>query len=90
MPIKYQSSKHATKTPHIQTVVIVLHINKQLWTLEIARGNAYVVVLVWVVKFGQTPINKSQLPVFVIDHNVVWFHVTVHDAFTVAEIQRLE
>ena len=28
--------EHGTKTPHIQTVVVFLEVDKELWTLEIA------------------------------------------------------
>ena len=42
------------------------------------------------VKLSQAPVNKSQLAVGVIDHDVVGFHVTMHDALRVAVVKSLQ
>jgi hypothetical protein len=36
---QYHSSKHATKAPHVQGVVIILQVNKQLRPLEVPMYN---------------------------------------------------
>lgn len=59
-------------------------------TFEVSGCNAYVVFLTGVVKLGQAPVDEPQLPVLVVDHDVVGLHVPVHDAHTVAVIERLE
>ena len=100
--------EHSTKTPHIKTVVVLLKINKQLRTLEIARCHAHVVLSARVIEFSQTPIDKTQLhvvsmphkrfctasnvhlSVLMIDHNVMRFDISMHDALAVAEVQSLE
>ena len=42
------------------------------------------------VEFCETPIDESQLSVFVIDHHVVGLHVAVHDAHAVAVVEGLQ
>lgn len=42
------------------------------------------------VELRKTPVDKSESFIIVIDHNVVWFHVSVHDAFAVAVVQGLQ
>jgi hypothetical protein len=39
---------------------------------------------------GEKGQGGACLPVLVIDHNVVRFHIAVHDAFAVTEVQGLE
>lgn len=34
--------------------------------------------------------QRTHLSLFMINHNIVWFNIPVHDPFAVAEIQRLE
>ena len=75
------ASEHASKGPDIERVVISLQVNEKLGSFEVTRGHADIVLLPWVVKFGQTPIDQTQLAVLVIDHNVVRLHISVHDAF---------
>ncbi len=67
-----------------------MQVNEKLGSFEVTRGHADIVLLSWVVKFGQTPINQTQLAVLVIDHNVVRLHISVHDAFRVAVVESLE
>lgn len=42
------------------------------------------------VEFRKTPINKSQLPFFMVDHDVVGFDIAVHDTIGVAVVEGLE
>jgi len=84
------ASKHASKGPDIERVVISLQVNEKLGSFEVTRGHANIVLLPWVVKFGQTPINETQLAVLVINHNVVRLHISVHDAFRVAVVESLQ
>ena len=39
------------------------------------------------VEFGQTPINESKFTIFVIDHNIVGLHVSMHNAHTVTIVE---
>lgn len=54
-------SKHGSQAPHVETVIILLEIDQQFWTLEIARGHTNVVFGTGVIKFGQAPIDETQL-----------------------------
>lgn len=40
---QYRTSEHAPQAPHVQRVVVVLEVYKQLWPLEVARGNPDIV-----------------------------------------------
>jgi hypothetical protein len=59
------TGKHASQTPHIERIVVLLEIDEQLWALEIAGSDADVVYCVWVIEFRQTPIDKSELRIHV-------------------------
>ena len=65
-------------------------IYEELRSLEIARGDANIVLLSRMVKLGQTPVDQSQLAVGVVDHDVMRFDVSMHDALRVAKIKRLQ
>ena len=47
---------------HIQRVVIVLQVDEELRSLEVARGDAHVVLALQVVKLGEAPVYQAQLP----------------------------
>lgn len=64
-------------------------VNQKLWAFVVARRNSYVVVLVWVVKLSKTPVDKSQVFFLVINNNIKWLHISVHDAVGVTEIKCL-
>ena len=46
--------------------------------------------LSWMVEFCQTPIDESEFAIFVIDHDIVRLHVSVHDSHAMAIIQCFE
>ena len=39
------------------------------------------------IKLRETPIDQPQLSFFMINHNVVGFYITMHNALAMAEIQ---
>jgi hypothetical protein len=53
--------KHATKTPHIQAIVIFLEVDQKFWTLEVTRGDTDIVFRFWVIELGEAPIDEPQL-----------------------------
>jgi hypothetical protein len=57
----HHRGKHATQTPHVETVVVFLIVYEQLWSLEIPRSHANVVFCLGVVELCETPINETQL-----------------------------
>jgi hypothetical protein len=57
----YYSGKRTSEAPHIQTVVIVLVIHKELRALEKARGDAAVVIHIGMIELSKTPINEAKL-----------------------------
>lgn len=129
--LKLRSGSDRKKRPDPHSNLIV---HKKLWSFKVAGGDSDVVLLSWVVKLGQTPVNKTQLQseanrewkvgnqlrtkkihnssnnktglfcigvqtvivfiihlaVFMIDHHVMWLHISVHDSHTVAVVQGLE
>ena len=82
--------KHSPQRPHVQRIVVFLEVHQQLWSLEVPRRNAHIVLGALVVELGQTPVDEPQLSLLVIDHNVVRLDVSVHDALGMTEVERLE
>ena len=60
-PFTHHRGKHTTQAPHIQAVIVFLEIDQQLGALEVPRGYSDIVLRLGVVKFGETPIDKSKL-----------------------------
>ena len=56
---EHHPRKHHPNAPHVERVVVVLQIDKELGTLEVLCGHPDIVLLARVVKLGQTPINQS-------------------------------
>jgi hypothetical protein len=54
------AGKHAPETPHVEGVVVVLQVDEKLGTLKVARRHADVVLLIGVVKLGETPVDKPE------------------------------
>jgi len=42
------------------------------------------------VELSQTPVDKSESLVGVVNHDIVWLHISVHDALAVAVVQGLQ
>jgi len=42
------------------------------------------------VEFGKTPVDKTQLAIGMVDHNVVGLNIAMHDSFRVAEVKCLQ
>lgn len=86
----YHAGKHATQAPHVETVIVLLKVDEQFGALEVARGDPYVVFCVGVIVFSEAPVNKPELSLLVINHDVVRFHISVHNTARVAEVEGLE
>jgi hypothetical protein len=84
------ASEHATERPDIKRVVIILHVDKKLGTLEVTRSNANVVLGVRVVELSKSPIDDAKLAVRMINHNVVRLDITVHDTTRVGKVKTTE
>ena len=67
-----------------------LEVDEELGALEVARGDAHVVLALGVVELGEAPVDEAELALLVVDHHVVRLDVAVHDAVRVAELERLE
>ena len=88
--LKDHPREHAPERPNVQRVVVGLQVDQQLRALEVARGNAHVVLLARMVKLGQAPVYQPQLAIRMVDHDVVRLHVSVRDALRVTKVQRLQ
>lgn len=81
--------KHGPQRPHIQGIVILLEINEELRPLKVSRCHTDIVLGSGMVELCKTPIDQAQFPLLVIDHDVMWLYITMHDTFAVAEIEGL-
>lgn len=88
--LEYHAGEHAAERPNVQRVIIDLQVDEELGALEIAGGDAHIVLLSRVVELGQTPVDEAQLAILVVDHNVVGLHIPVNHALRVAVVQRLQ
>lgn len=88
--LKDHASEHAAQRPDVEGVVVSLQVDQQFWTLEVAGSHSHVVFLVGMVELGKTPIDKAQTLVGVVNHDVVWLHVSVHNTFAMAVIESLK
>jgi len=87
---EYHSSKHAAQTPHVQRIVIISHIYQQFGSFEVSGSDSDIVLFLGVIEFCETPINKSEFPLVVVDHNIMRFDIPMHDASGMAVIEGLE
>lgn len=53
--------EHGTQAPHVEAVVVLLEVDQEFRTLEIARSHPDVVLSTRVVKFSKTPVDEAQL-----------------------------
>lgn len=51
--------EHGAQTPHVQAVVVLLEVDKQLGALEVAGSDTDVVLGARMIEFSETPINKT-------------------------------
>lgn len=70
--------------------MVVLVPNQQLRTLVVAGADPDVVVLFRQIKLPKSPIDDAQLPLGVVDHDILRFDVTMHDTQRVTVVQPLE
>lgn len=90
LSFEYHASEHAAQRPNIERVVVGLQVDKQLGSLEVARGHADIVLLARMVELSQAPVDQAQLAVRVVNHNVVRLHITVHNSFRVTVVERFQ
>mmetsp|Transcript_4296 Transcript_4296/g.9737 ORF Transcript_4296/g.9737 Transcript_4296/m.9737 type:complete len:330 (-) Transcript_4296:185-1174(-) len=87
---KNHPGKHTSQTPHVQGIIILLQIHQQLRSLEVPTSHTDIVLPSRMVKLRQPPINQPQLPLLVINHDIVRLDIPMHDAIGMTIIQRLE
>lgn len=51
--------EHGAKTPHVETVVVLLKINQQFGALEITRRHPNIVLGSRMVEFGEAPVDET-------------------------------
>ncbi|GIX61526.1 NAD-specific glutamate dehydrogenase [Babesia caballi] len=90
LPFKDDAREHAADAPYVQAVVVQLHVHEQLGALVVPARHPHVVLLLRVVELREAPVDEPQLPLFVVDHDVVRLHVAVHDAHAVRVVHCLE
>ena len=79
--------EHAAEGPNVERVVVGLQVNQQFGPLEVPGSDTHIILLARVIELSKTPIDESELAVSMINHDVVWLHVSVSDALRVAEVK---
>mmetsp|Transcript_14032 Transcript_14032/g.21715 ORF Transcript_14032/g.21715 Transcript_14032/m.21715 type:complete len:307 (+) Transcript_14032:338-1258(+) len=82
--------KHTPQAPHIQRIIILLQIHQQLRSLEVPTRHTDIVLPSRMIKLGQPPINQPQLPLLMINHDIVRLDIPMHHPIRMTIIQRLE
>lgn len=90
LALENHSRKHAAERPDVERVVVSLEVDEQLRSFEVPGGNSHIVLLARVIELCQAPVNKTQLAVGVVDHDIVRFYVTMHNALRVAVVKGLQ
>jgi hypothetical protein len=82
--------EHAPERPDVKRVIVSLQVNKELWPFEIPASYSNIVLLTRVIELSESPINKTQLAVLVVDHDVVGLNITMSNALLVAVVESSE
>ena len=77
---------HAAKTSHIKAIIVGLIVNQKFRRFVTTACDPNIVFSSREIKFCETSINYSKLSLAVIDHHIVRFYITMHDALVVAKI----
>lgn len=65
-------------------------VDEEFWPFVVSGSDAHIVLLVREVIVRQSPINQSQVSTRMVNHNVQWFDISVHDAMRMRILQRLQ
>ncbi len=81
------SREHAAETPNVERVIVGLEVDQEFRSFEVAGRHSNIILLPWMIVLSQAPINQPQTPCSMIYHDVMWFHISVHDSLRMTEIQ---
>ena len=86
---KEHASHRAPKTPHIKRIMIELIIDQEFRPLIVSRCYSHIIFLAVFVEISESPIDKSELLCCVIDYDIDWFDIPVHNTHCVRVFQSL-
>ena len=87
---KHEASHSAADCPHVQRVIVLFVLHKKLGALVVPARDTHIVLLLRLVEICEAPVDKTQVAVFVVDHDVEWLHISVHDAMQVRVLKCLK
>lgn len=87
---KNHARHHAARAPYIERILVQGIVNEQLRALVVARGDSHVVGLLWEVELGESPVDESELPIFVVNYNIVGLYISVHNSLRMAKVKCLQ
>jgi len=82
--------EHAAKWPDIKRVIIGLQVNEKLRSFKVSGCNSNIVLLLRMIEFRKTPIDKSQPLVIVVDHDIMWLHISMHNTLRMAVVKSFQ
>ncbi len=79
----YSWSEYKPKWPHIEWIIIVSVIEKELGCFEISSTNLGVILFSWKIVLCQSPINNfnNEMLLLFLNKYILWFYISMENAF---------
>lgn len=88
--LEHEPGEGASDSPHVKGVVVFLVFNKEFWSLVIATCNSHVVLILWLVEIGKTPIDQAQVSVIMVNDDIERFYISMHNSMDVRVLQSFQ
>jgi len=85
--LKKHLRERAASAPDIEAVVVLSVVEEQLRGFVISTSNSHVVFLARNIKLSQPPVDDPKLFAHDVEHDVLRFDVSVHDAVGVSIVE---
>lgn len=88
--LEHHVTHGTSERPHVEGIIVMEVINKELWTLVVSTSHSHVVRLLGNVILGETPIDDPNVSLLVVDHDIMRLDVSMHDTHGVTEVKSLQ
>ena len=87
---KEHGSQHASQRPHVEGIVVHLVVDEEFGSLEVSAGNSHIVLLTRMIELCESPVNETKRTLFVINHHIVRFDISMHDSLRMTVVECLQ